>query len=151
LYFGDLQVPVAVFIPDEPVDGTGNVVEAVIGEAFADFCLGSLQLADDPAVGLGKIKIAPRAAILGGMFLETAVLAFAVHQHESAGVPQFVAEVAVAFAAAQVEIEGSREGGKRSESEPERIGAKGWNTVRIVSAHVLFNLLPVIGTQQPHR
>src|SRR2546427_2740985 len=42
-----------------------------------------------------------------GVGQQAAVMAFAVHQHEAAGVPQLVAEVAVALAALAVEVDGA--------------------------------------------
>ena len=40
-----------------------------------------------------------------GVVHQTAVLAFAIHQHKAGRVPQFIAEVAIAFAALAVEID----------------------------------------------
>ena len=51
LHLRDLDVPVAVLVPDEGVDRVGDVVEPVVGEALLDRGLDALQLAADPAVG----------------------------------------------------------------------------------------------------
>ena len=104
LHLGELQVPIAVFVPDEAVDRAGEVVEAVFLEALGHFSLGVLQLAHDPAVGKRKFH--------GRGVVRAAVLALGVHQHEARGVPQLVAEVAVALAAVQVEVERAREAGE---------------------------------------
>src|SRR3970040_1828796 len=50
LNLGELDIPVAILVPDEAVDGAGEIVEAVLAEALLDFRLGALQGADDPAI-----------------------------------------------------------------------------------------------------
>src|SRR5205809_2873408 len=109
-------VPVAILVPDKAVDGVGGVVEAVFGEAFLHLGFDPLQLADDPAVDVGKLD---RRALV-----EAAVLARGVHQDEAGRVPQLVAEIAVALAAAQVEAERAREARARGEREAQRVGAE---------------------------
>jgi hypothetical protein len=68
-----------------------------------------LQQRDDPAVGLAELHVAVGGAAglaVGlGVLVQAAVLAFAVHQHKAAGVPELVAEVAVALAALAVEVD----------------------------------------------
>jgi hypothetical protein len=56
LHLGQFQVPVAVLIPDEFVDGACEQIEAVVGEVLGDFGLDALQAADDPAVGREKSR-----------------------------------------------------------------------------------------------
>jgi hypothetical protein len=57
--------------------------------------------------------------------VQPAVLALAVHQHEAAGVPELVAEVAIALAALAVEVDAAAQAGQRGEGEAQRIGAVG--------------------------
>ena len=54
LYLGELEVPVAVLVPDEFIDRSRGEVEAVLVEAFRHFGFRSLQLADDPAIDEGQ-------------------------------------------------------------------------------------------------
>ena len=56
LHLGQFQIPVAVLVPDEFVDGLGEQVEAVVGEVLRDFLLDALQPADDPAVGEAEFE-----------------------------------------------------------------------------------------------
>jgi hypothetical protein len=134
LHLGDLQVPVAVLVPDELVDRVGHVVQAVFGEALGHLGLGLLQQRDDPAVGAAELQVAVgRAADLAvvlRVLQQAAVLAFAVHQHEARGVPELVAEVAVALAALGVEVDAAAQRGQRGEGEAQRIGAEGRNAFR---------------------
>ena len=51
LHLGDLQVPIAVLVPDEAVQRVGHVVQAVLGKALLHRSLHTLDLAADPAVG----------------------------------------------------------------------------------------------------
>jgi hypothetical protein len=44
LHLGDFQVPVAELVPDEVVDGVGDVVQAELGKALGHFGLDLLQL-----------------------------------------------------------------------------------------------------------
>ena len=68
-----------------------------------------------------------------------AVLAVAVHQHEARGVPQLVAEVAVALAALQVELDVAAGRGQAGEGEAQRIGAEGRDAVRELLARALLD------------
>src|SRR3989442_723709 len=108
-----------------------------------DFGFDALQLADDPAVDVGKLD---RRALV-----EAAVLARGVHQDEAGRVPQLVAEIAVALAAAQVEAERAREARQRGEREAQRVGAERRDAARKMRADVSLDLLPVLALQQPHR
>ena len=79
LLLGDLDVPVAVLVPDEAVDRAGDVVEAVLGEALLDFGLGALQRADDPAgptveSSTGAYSSSPQS--LPSVFISTKRVAF---------------------------------------------------------------------------
>ena len=71
-----------------------------------------------------------RAAYLAfgfGVFFQAAVLAFTVHQHKAGGVPELVAEVAVALAALGVEVDAAAQRGQRSKREAQGVGAIGRN------------------------
>ncbi|VFT37133.1 Uncharacterised protein [Pseudomonas aeruginosa] len=103
-----LQVPGAVLVPDELIEGLGGQIEAEGVELAGDFLLGALQLGDDPAVDRGQLD---RLAVDPG------VLAIGVLDDEVGGVPDLVAEVAEAFDAAHVELDVAAGGGQRAEGE----------------------------------
>ena len=48
---------------------------------------------------------AAHSALSFGVLFQAAILAFAVHQDKACGIPQFVAEVAIAFAALAVKVD----------------------------------------------
>src|SRR5690606_28035611 len=95
LDLGGFDVPVAVLVPDELVDRPGNEVEAVVGIVALDLGGHPGEARRDPAIERGEIEMAvgriPRP--------EPAIASLAVHEHEAGGVPELVAEVAVALAA----------------------------------------------------
>ena len=119
LHLGNFQVPVTEFVPDKLVDGVGHIVEPVIGEALCHGGFGALQLADNPAVG--------GAAFQGRVGLHAAIVTLAIHQYEAGGVPQLVAEVAIAFAALAVEVDAAAQARQRGKGEAQGIGAVGRN------------------------
>ena len=137
LHLGELDVPVAVLVPHELVEGARGGVEAVLGEALRDLGLGALQPRDDPAVDEGELD--------GRVRVEPGVLALAVHQHEARGVPELVAEAAVALAALQVEVERAPVGGERGEGEAQRVGAVGGDALGVVALDALLGRLAVRG------
>ena len=141
LHLGDLEVPVAVLVPDERVDRLRDGVEPVFGEALLDCGFDALQLASDPAVGLREDEVVverlTRRALGLGVLGEAAVLALAVHQHEAGRVPELVAEVAVALAALGVEVDVAAKAGERAEGEAQRVGAEAGNAVRELGGGVL--------------
>ena len=145
LYLGDFQVPVAELVPDKAVNGPRHVVEPVVGKAGSHLGLNLLQHRADPAVGWAEHQVAVRRAAhrafgLGVLF-EAAVLALAVHQHEAAGVPELVAEVAVALAALGIEVDAAPQRGQRGKGESQRIGAKG----RDAGGEFFFGVLAHLG------
>ena len=50
-WLGELQVPVAVLVPDELIERLGSVVKAELFQGFCHLGFGLLQTRDDPAVG----------------------------------------------------------------------------------------------------
>src|SRR5438270_12773955 len=76
---------------------------------------------------------------------------FGVHQHKTRSVPELVAEVAVALAAIEIEVERAREGRKGSEGEAQRVGAECRNAVREVRFDVALDLRPMLGLEKPLR
>src|SRR5690606_14257466 len=103
-------------IPDELVQGLGGQVEAEGVEVAGYVLLAALQGGDDPAVYRGEVD---RLAI------GTGVLAIGVLDNEVGGVPQLVAEVAVALDAAHVELDVTTGGGQRQVGEAQGVGAVG--------------------------
>ena len=141
LYFGDFQIPVTVFIPDEFVDGGSDIIEAVVCKTFFHFHFRALQCGNDPAVSVGIRQVS-----IGDVSTETAVFAFGIHQHEAGGIPQLIAEVAIAFAATQIEVDIAAQRSVAGHRETQRIRTIGRNTVRefftgcFVDAGCLFRI-----------
>ncbi|MNV18634.1 hypothetical protein D3C71_1094660 [compost metagenome] len=152
LHLGDLQVPVAVLVPDKVVDRVGHVVQAVFLKALGDFGLGLLQQRADPAVGLAELHVAVgRASGLAfflGVLFQAAILAFAVHQHKAAGVPELVAEVAVALAALAVEVDAAAQRRQCGKGEAQRIGAIGRDALGELLLRVLAHRGRSLGLAQ---
>src|SRR3989344_5481750 len=46
LHLCQLQIPIAVLVPDKLIDGFGGQVETVFGKGFFNFSFSALQLAD---------------------------------------------------------------------------------------------------------
>ena len=109
LNLGEFHIPVAIFVPDEFVDGARCIVEAVLVERLGNVCLGALQQAHDPPIGQRKIDIVACAwgavfhAVIHTPFIR--VVTVDIHQYIACGIPQLVTEIPIAFAAAEVEIE----------------------------------------------
>ena len=111
--FDEFQIPVAILVPDEFVHGLRSEVEAVAGECFAHGGGGAVECAVYPAVG-------------GAFFGERRggdALPFGLHEDEAGSIPQFVAEVAVAFDALEVKDDVAPHGGLRGEGEAQGVGA----------------------------
>ena len=87
----------------------------------------------------------------GGTVLRGDRKAFAVHQGETRGVPQLVAEVLVALGAIQVELDVAAVRGQRGEGEAQGIGAEGGNAVREFLARGFFDLLGHLWLHQAGR
>ena len=117
-----------ILVPDELVDGVGDVVEAVLGEALARRRL-PRAAAREMIQRSAWLKLSSRGRAAGlaspCVLAQAAVLAFAIHQHEARGVPELVAEVAVALAALGVEVDVAAQRGQRGEGEAQRVGAEG--------------------------
>ena len=71
-----------------------------------------------------------------------------MHQHKAAGVPQLVAEVAVAFAAAEVELDVAARAGQRQEGETQGVGAERRDARGEFLARAFFDLLGLFGVHQ---
>jgi hypothetical protein len=76
------------------------------------------------------------------------VLALDVHQHEAGGVPQLVAEVAVALAAAHVELDVAARAGEAGEGEAQGVGAEGGDAVGEFLARLLLDAGGLLGVHQ---
>ncbi len=132
LGLGDFQIPVAILIPDELVDGLGGEVQAVVGKALRHLLFGALQLRGDPAVGGAEVHIAVGAAVAATLIHATVegFESIDLHQHKARGVPQLVAEIAVALAALGVEVDIAAQRGHRGKSEAQGVSAVGGNAAR---------------------
>ena len=97
---------------------------------------------ENPAVDDRKIHW------LAGVGTQTAVLAFNVHQHEARGVPELVAEIAVAFAAFDVEVDVAAERGVGGHRKAQCVGAVRGDAVGIVLACLGFHQRGLFGLTQ---
>ncbi len=121
LHLGQFHIPVAIGIPHQFINGARGKVEAVMVKVIGHVGGCVLQAADHPLVGSGVFQ--------RQRLIQPHILAFAVHQHEARGIPQLVAEVAVAFAALHVELDVAAGRGERGEGEAQGIGAEGGNAL----------------------
>ena len=117
LHFGEFQIPVAIVVPHEAVQGFRRQIKAVGFVGLRNLLDGLIQTTYDPHIGEGV------AARLGGGCAVAAVLVFGVHQDEVGGVPDFVAEVAVAFGAFEVEVHAAAQAGVACHGEAQCIRA----------------------------
>ena len=132
---GQLQVPVAEMVPGEFVQGLGGLVEAVAADGLVHAGDGGLEAVANPAVGGGELDGAGQAA----------VLVLGIHEDVTRGVPQLVAEVAVALGAAQVELDVAAGAGQGGEGEAQGIGAEAGDAVGEVGAGGLGDLVRQVG------
>ena len=75
------------------------------------------------------VCFATRRTVGFGVVHEAAILAFTIHQDKARGVPQFVAEVAIALAALAVEIDTASQTGQGCEGEAQGISAVSGNAL----------------------
>ena len=110
---GEFQIPVAIDVPDETVDRTRGVVEAIGVDRRGDFARSQHGLMRDPAVqrllGFGGVEFRRRFA--------------AVHFGETAGIPQLGREISVPLDALRGELDVAALRRHRRQREAERIGA----------------------------
>ena len=92
--------------------------ETVFGKAFFHFGGSALEFGFDPAIGQREVHVAAG---------KSAIRAFRVHQDETGGVPEFVAEIAVTFATVQIEIDVSAQRSIAGHGEAEGVGTEGRN------------------------
>ena len=114
--FRQLQIPVAEVVPGELVQGTGRIIEAVVGERALDRLDRAAEARADPAVGDRQLD--GRAGRRGRALPEA-------HGDEARRIPQLVTEVAVTADARQVEADVAARGGDRGEGEAQRVGPMG--------------------------
>ena len=138
----ELEVPVAVLVPDELVDRLRGEVEAVSREVRAHRLHGDAEPAADPAVG--DRELAGTLGEAGGVLL-------GVHQHVAGRVPQLVAEVSVPLDAAEIEADVAAHGRQGREREAQRIGAVGGNALRELLARRLLDRILHLRLHQPGR
>ncbi len=115
-----------------------GLVEAVATDGLVDAGDGGLQAVLDPAVGGGQFDGTRQATLRAG---QPAVLPLGVHEDVARGVPQLVAEVAVALSAAQVELDVAAGAGQGGEGEAQGVGAEAGDALGKVGAGGLGDLL----------
>ena len=114
----ELQVNVAEVIEEKRIDGGGGSAEVVGKHGLVRAVNRLLQLAQDPAV-LRRKLVARRQSGRD--------IAREVHHAELGGVPQLIAEVAVALHAQHIEINVAALARVGRQREAERVGATLWN------------------------
>ena len=105
------------------------------------FFFSLLQAADHPPVGSRKRQ-------WQGL-IQTHILALAIHQHETRGVPQLVAEVAVTVAALQIKLDVTSRAGEAGKGEAQCIGTKGGDAFGEFLACFLCYAFRLPGIHQP--
>ena len=141
LHLGELDVPVAILVPHQLVDRFRGQVEAIRGEMACNLGLRALHAAPDPSVSDRKSRR------LG--WVETDILAVDVHEHESRRVPQLVAEIAIAFAAREIEVERAAEGREAGKGEAHRVGAVSRDALWKLSSDPLLDRRTLLLQHQP--
>ena len=84
-------------------------------------------------------RIQRSATVYVAVAVQVGRVLLGVHQHVARGVPQLVAEVAVALDAAEVEADVAAHGRERGEGEAQRVGAVGRNALRKLLARRLLD------------
>src|SRR5450830_474065 len=134
---GEFQVPVAILVPDELVQGLGGQVETELVELAGHFGFGALQLRDDPAISQGQLV---------GFAVLAAV--FTLVEHVARGIPDLVAEVAIAFDVAHVELDVTTGGRQRAEGETQGIGTVAGDAFGELGAGLLLDGFLQLGLHQ---
>ncbi|CCJ87390.1 hypothetical protein BN133_3767 [Cronobacter dublinensis 582] len=129
---GELQVPVAELVPGEFVQDARRDIEAEVIQRLTIRFHGLVEFRQDPAVRQRQHFLAA---------VETAVLILGVHQHEAAGVPQFVTEVAVAFETLHIPVDIAAGRGQRRQREAQGVGAVRLDAVRELLLGALADFL----------
>ena len=119
---GQLDVPVAVVVPDKVIDLARGHAQLKVVHVLADFLHHVVQAGEDPLVlqlkGLGQL------VLLNGE----------VHHHEARSVPELVAEVAHGFALFNVEAHVVSGGIAGDEVEAQGVGAVAVDHIQRVDA-----------------
>ncbi len=136
LDLGEFDVPVAILVPHELVYHPGRQVEAIPFQVRRNLRFGFLQPADDPPVGERQLHLLT--------LVESDVLAGDVHQHEACGVPQLVAEVAIALAALEVEIQRAARGCQAGKREAHGVRTERGDALRELLARALLDRLALL-------
>ena len=126
------EVPVTVLVPNEGVDGVGSVVKTPLGHGLVNFSDRAVEFVHDPTIDEAQLHF--------GAGFHAAVLTGDVHQHETRGVPELVAEVAITFGTLQVEVDVATEVGVSGHRKAQCVSTVSGNAFRIVLAQHLFDL-----------
>ena len=110
---GQLEVPVAELVPRELVERRGGEIEAVLAQGRFDLLQHLAEARADPAVRDRQLRGAA----------STGAVRRRVIDDEARGIPQLVAEVAVARDAAEIEADVAARRGERREGEAQRVRA----------------------------
>ena len=144
---GEFHIPVAEVVPDELVDLFGGEVEPVGREVLVNLVFGPLQPGDDPTVDEGEVQ-GPIGAAVACADGEPAVLALGVHEHEAGGIPELVAEVSIALAAREVEVDVAAGCCEAGEGESQGVGAVGRDALGKLGPCLLLDLRGLLGIHE---
>eukprot|EP00123_Amoebidium_parasiticum_P018833 comp24297_c0_seq1/m.45554 comp24297_c0_seq1/g.45554 ORF comp24297_c0_seq1/g.45554 comp24297_c0_seq1/m.45554 type:complete len:453 (+) comp24297_c0_seq1:672-2030(+) len=136
-----LQVDVAEVVEPEVVDGLGDGRERVTGHVLVDPRHGRRQPRQDPPV---QQRVARPGPLLGRRGLEAGGQA---HEGKAGGVPQLVAEVAVAHDAVDVQVCVLAGHGVGHQGKAQRIRAALGDACRVVVLLAPLGLLDLPGVQ----
>ena len=124
---GQFEVPVAVLAPGKFIKCLRSEVQAVVGHLVFHLGYHAVHARQDPAIDRARVRCGPDGSV------------FCLHQNETGGVPQLVAEIAVAFDAAEIETDVAPGRGECGKGKAQGVGAEGRDAVRELLAGRLFN------------
>ena len=112
-FLSQFDVPVAVGVPDEVVNGIGSVAEFKFIEVFRDFGDSFIEGREDPAVSQGQVFIFRNKG-----FVKIAE----VHDDEFRSVPDFIGKIAVCFDAFHIKAHVIARRVARNQGEAQCVG-----------------------------
>ena len=111
--FAEFHIPVAEIIPDEFIDAPGGFAQFIAVQIGAGGFGGFIETGEDPAIVKAEFVIVPHAVFV----------AFQIHQHKAAGVPDLIGKVSCAVQSFVTEAEVVPGGVPGHQHKAERIGA----------------------------
>src|SRR3569832_1151175 len=138
--FAEFEVPVAELVPGEFINRLRHEIETIPLAVLAHLPRDALQTRAYPAIGEAEFEVA-----------FAAIVSFGVHQYVTRGVPELVAEVAIALDAAEVDLDVAARGRERGKGIAKRIGAEGGAAYGKILARGLLDLFCHLGLHEAAR